>query len=81
MKRYIIFLLVFVIPVMPKNADSEVEEYKVVSELPKEKITLFAKKNMFQYSHRIITRSFAKKECRIKKIKKELIHYNGSAPF
>jgi hypothetical protein len=70
MERYIIFLLVIVIPVMPKNAESEVEEYKVVSELPEEKITLFAKENMFQYSHRIITRSFTKIESRINKNKK-----------
>jgi hypothetical protein len=41
MKKYIIFLLVIVLLVMPENA--EAEEYKVVSELPKENITLYAK--------------------------------------
>ncbi|MGG1677925.1 hypothetical protein ACIFOT_19495 [Neobacillus sp. NRS-1170] len=43
MKRYIFFILVIVFLVMPKNAEADVKEYRVVSELPKEKITLYAK--------------------------------------
>lgn len=46
MKKYIIYLLVIVLLILPENA--EAEEYKVVSELPKENITLYAKqKNGF----------------------------------
>lgn len=48
MKRYLLLLLLNVLFVLPINADTE--EYKIVSELPKEKITLYAneKKGLFQ---------------------------------
>ncbi|WEG14521.1 hypothetical protein PU629_09245 [Pullulanibacillus sp. KACC 23026] len=43
MKRYSRWLLVIVFLVLPTHAEAE-EDYKVVSELPKERVTLYAKK-------------------------------------
>jgi hypothetical protein len=45
MKKSLISLFTVILLFMPNTTWAEVEEYKVVSELPKENITLYAKKN------------------------------------
>lgn len=44
MKRYVIFLLVFILFIVPKSVGATNEEYEVVTKLPKENIVLYAKK-------------------------------------
>ena len=45
MKRYIIFIMAFlVVVVVPNNAKAEIEGYDIVAKSNKENITLYAKK-------------------------------------
>ncbi|MDP4087198.1 MAG: hypothetical protein Q8934_21790 [Bacillota bacterium] len=44
MKKYIILLLAFVLFVIPEKVEAKIEGYDVVAKLPKENITLYAKK-------------------------------------
>ncbi|MDF2066900.1 hypothetical protein [Bacillus sp. Cr_A10] len=44
MKRYIIFIMAFLLVVVPNNAKAEIEGYDIVAKSNKENITLYAKK-------------------------------------
>ncbi|MGE8082022.1 hypothetical protein [Peribacillus loiseleuriae] len=44
MKRYIIFIMAFLLVIAPNKAEAVIEGYDVVSKLSKENITLYAKK-------------------------------------